>query len=66
MTRPISGRAVAIRGTNARRLRADADPRTHTNPRRRDTDRDGVSDGREDRNHNGRVDPGESDPLRRR
>ncbi len=56
----------AVRGTAASRFRADADPRTHTNPRRRDTDGDGVSDGREDRNHNGRVDRGERDPLSRR
>lgn len=31
-------------------------------PHIRDTDRDGVPDGFEDRNQNGRVDPGETDP----
>jgi len=41
---------------------ADADPTTTTNPLNPDTDGDGVPDGIEDWNHNGRVDPGESDP----
>jgi hypothetical protein len=40
----------------------DADPTTTTNPLNPDTDGDGVPDGIEDWNHNGRVDPGESDP----
>ena len=46
-------------------LASPSDPSTHTNPTRADSDRDGSSDGREDRNHNGRVDDGERDPLRR-
>jgi hypothetical protein len=37
---------------------------TGTDPFDRDTDSDGVSDGVEDRNRDGRVDPGESDPRR--
>jgi hypothetical protein len=41
---------------------ADADPTTTTNPLNPDTDGDGVPDGIEDWNHNGRLDPGESDP----
>jgi hypothetical protein len=40
----------------------DLDPSTKTYPWDADTDRDGKSDGEEDSNHNGRVDPGESDP----
>ncbi len=43
---------------------ADADPATTTDPLRADTDGDGRADGAEDSNRNGRVDPGESDPLR--
>src|SRR5690606_2826732 len=38
--------------------------RTGTNPRKRDTDSDGVPDGQEDTNRNGRVDPEETDPRR--
>jgi len=37
-------------------------PTTRTNPLRQDTDCDGISDGDEDKNKNGRVDPGETDP----
>ena len=51
-------------GTDRRRFRPDLDPRTKTNPLRRDTDGDGRTDGREDRNHNGRRDRGETNPLR--
>ena len=42
---------------------ADADPTTHTNPLLTDTDGGSVSDGLEDRNHDGRVDVGEQNPL---
>lgn len=35
---------------------------THTDPLKADTDGDGLSDGAEDQNHNGVVDPGETDP----
>jgi large repetitive protein len=41
---------------------ADADPTTKTNPLLKDTDKGTVSDGDEDKNHNGKVDPGERDP----
>lgn len=44
---------------------ADADPSSRTNPAVADTDGDGLKDGDEDRNHNGRVDPGETDPANR-
>ncbi|MCU0692773.1 MAG: Ig-like domain-containing protein, partial [Polyangiaceae bacterium] len=40
----------------------DADPETTTNPVVPDTDQGGKLDGEEDSNHNGRVDPGETDP----
>jgi hypothetical protein len=40
----------------------DEDDTTTTDPTNDDTDGDGVKDGDEDTNHNGRVDPGETDP----
>jgi MYXO-CTERM domain-containing protein len=42
---------------------ADADPTTETSPIHDDTDEDGLLDGEEDANQNGRVDPGETDPT---
>lgn len=44
-------------------FQADLDASTTTDPLNPDTDGDGHSDGSEDRNHNGRVDPGETDPT---
>ena len=41
-----------------------ARPRPKTNPLKRDTDNGGVADGREDRNRDGRVDKGETDPTK--
>ncbi len=41
---------------------ADADPATTTSPLDPDTDHGSVKDGTEDANHNGKVDPGETDP----
>ncbi|WP_425334798.1 adventurous gliding motility protein AgmC [Myxococcus stipitatus] len=40
----------------------DADPTTTTDPLNVDTDGGSVRDGVEDKNHNGRVDPGETNP----
>jgi cysteine-rich repeat protein len=40
----------------------DADPSTRTNPVSADTDLGGLPDGLEDTNHDGRIDPGETDP----
>lgn len=45
------------------RLERNAD--NPTDPRNPDSDADGLPDGQEDRNRNGRVDPGETDPNRR-
>ena len=42
----------------------DLDPTTTTDPLDPDTDDDKKMDGVEDANHNGRVDPGETDPNR--
>jgi hypothetical protein len=63
--RRVADPAGPVRGTARRRFRADRDPRTRTNPFRRDTDRDGVPDGREDRDRDGRRDRGERSPLLR-
>ncbi|NOK16610.1 adventurous gliding motility lipoprotein CglD [Corallococcus carmarthensis] len=41
----------------------DADPTTKTDPNKPDSDGDGIPDGAEDSNQNGRVDPGELNPL---
>jgi hypothetical protein len=49
-------------GTDVNIFIPDADPATTTDPLDADTDDDGISDGDEDMNHNGYVDPGESDP----
>ncbi|MBZ4371083.1 Ig-like domain-containing protein [Corallococcus sp. AS-1-6] len=50
-------------GTDPARFVADADPATTTDPLKVDTDNGGVWDGFEDKNHNGKVDPGETNPL---
>ncbi|HEY3450293.1 MAG TPA: VWA domain-containing protein [Myxococcales bacterium] len=42
---------------------ADADPASRTFPDKADSDGDGLPDGVEDKNHNGKVDPGETDPA---
>ena len=49
--------------TDMTKFQADADPSTKTDPRKGDTDGGSVLDGIEDKNHNGRVDAGETDPL---
>ena len=51
-----------IGGTNPQLFKGDVDPSTKTNPLIFDTDRDGLGDGSEDKNANGRVDVDESDP----
>ena len=48
--------------TNPDIFQPDLDPSTTTDPLDDDTDNDGVLDGIEDANHNGRVDPGETNP----
>jgi len=49
-------------GTKGSVFVPDSDPNTTTDPLDEDTDNDGRSDGEEDKNLNGRVDPGEDDP----
>src|SRR5205085_3190750 len=59
------GRTSSVSGSGCPPLNGDADPRTHTSPVNPDSDGDGIPDGVEDANHNGRVDMGETDPLSR-
>jgi hypothetical protein len=54
--------AGPLLGTDTQVFVPDADPSTTTSATLADTDGDGFSDGEEDRNRNGRVDAGESDP----
>ncbi|MBI2375806.1 MAG: hypothetical protein HYV07_17550 [Deltaproteobacteria bacterium] len=56
-----SASGIAFDGT-ARGFQGDADPGTRTSPTDVDSDDGSVSDGVEDANLNGRVDPGERDP----
>jgi MYXO-CTERM domain-containing protein len=48
--------------TSAGNFVPDADPLTTTDPTEEDTDHGGVDDGFEDRDHDGQIDPGETDP----
>ena len=48
--------------TNPSIFQPDLDPLTTTDPLDEDSDNDGRLDGEEDANHNGRVDPGETNP----
>lgn len=63
--KPIADPAGAVSATNAKKFHGDRNPKTKTDPRDPDTDNDGVKDGAEDRNHNGRVDKGETNPLKK-
>jgi hypothetical protein len=57
------GRTGGDVDTNSDVFVSDANPLTQTDPLAPDTDSGGLSDGEEDINANGRVDPGETDPL---
>ncbi|MCA9540907.1 MAG: hypothetical protein KC620_18530, partial [Myxococcales bacterium] len=56
-----AGVAAPGPGTDPAVFVPDADPSTVTDPLNVETDGDGLPDGAEDTNHNGRLDPGESD-----
>ncbi len=51
--------------TDTNVFQPDLDPSTVTDPLNADTDGDGFTDGQEDKNANGRVDPGEKNPNAR-
>jgi hypothetical protein len=61
--RGVADPAGPIAGTG-KRFRGDRHPRSKTSAVRADTDRGSVPDGREDKNRNGRVDKGETDPTK--
>ena len=52
-------------GTDTAFFQPDLDPSTQTDPLNPDTDGDSFNDGTEDANHNGKLDPGETDPAMR-
>ncbi len=54
--------AGPLLGTDPAAFQPDLDPASTTDPLEPDSDGDGIPDGQEDQNQNGRVDPGESDP----
>jgi hypothetical protein len=54
-----------VTGTKPSRFLPDRHPRTKTLATRADTDRDGLTDRREDRDRDGRRDRTETDPLKR-
>jgi len=55
--------AGPLEGTDTAIFQPDLDPSTTTNPLLASSDGDGLTDGQEDLNANGRFDPGEYDPL---
>jgi hypothetical protein len=55
--------AGPLLGTDPATFIPDADPETTTRARAVDTDGDGLADGEEDTNQNGRLDAGETDPV---
>jgi hypothetical protein len=62
---PVTDPPGAALGTNPSKFRKDLDPKTKTNALKKDTDGDKRSDGVEDKNHNGRRDAGETNPLKK-
>lgn len=61
---PDPDNSTLVSGTDPAVFIPDADEgATTTDPTNDDTDGDGIPDGEEDANHNGQLDPGESDPL---
>ncbi|MBN1944368.1 MAG: hypothetical protein JW797_01775 [Bradymonadales bacterium] len=58
----VTGQLTRATDLSRNRFVPDADPTTTTDPLLADTDNGSVPDGIEDRNGNGRIDPGETDP----
>lgn len=58
----VSGRKIGGTDVSKGHFVKDADGDSGTDPQNPDTDGDGLSDGEEDKNKNGKVDEGESDP----
>ncbi len=62
VTTPVPG-GEGFLGTDLSRWSPDLDPQCVTDPVNPDSDSDGLLDGDEDTNGNGRQDPGETDPC---
>ena len=65
---PVAGgtsdfRGIAYLGTNMTIWKFDANPATKTDPLDADSDNDGISDGNEDKDHDGLVDASETNPA---
>jgi thrombospondin type 3 repeat protein len=65
VTKPIADPPGAIVATATSTFRKDKNPKTKTSALKKDTDKDGLSDGTEDKNRNGRRDSGETNPLKK-
>ena len=65
VTRGIPDGPGLVKGTKPSRFLPDRHPVTKTLATRADSDRDGLSDRREDRDRDGRRDSNETDPLKR-
>lgn len=60
---PLTSARPGVSGTDPAVFVADGNNATTTSPTNADTDGDMIPDGVEDRDHDGRLDAGESDPL---
>lgn len=58
------GKTMTVGANCAGKFTADAEPGSKTDPTVADSDGDMVNDGAEDKNRDGKVDPGESNPLK--
>ena len=63
-TTGIADPPSAVTATDGRRFKRDGDPRTRTRATTKHSDRDGLNDGKEDRDRDGRRDSRETDPGR--
>lgn len=59
----VSTKRPGVSGTDTTVFTPDQDPSTRSNAAKADSDGDGIPDGVEDANQNGRVDPGETNPM---
>ncbi len=59
------GRITTVSAACGNKFVPDAEPSSRSDPTSDDTDGDTLKDGAEDKNHDGKVDPGESNPLRK-
>ncbi len=60
-----AGRTMTVNASCGANFVPDADQLSRSDPTNPDTDGDGLNDGQEDKNHDGKLDPGESRPDRK-